>query len=183
MGIIYRRRKNPTETLKMTAHTDSDWAGSHLQSDGKSTSGYIFFLADGAISWSSKRQPTVSTSSTEAEYIGQANAVRHTVHLIQLLNQMHLSIPTPITIYGDNQASIASSKNPEFHARTKHIDVIYHYQREKVRDKLVEFIYVPTAEMAADGLTKPLPRVKFERFLELIKMRKLNTMNEGDKAE
>jgi hypothetical protein len=150
-GIVYNRH----EGMKLCAYTDADYARKTLTGDGKSTSGYIFFMCGGLISWSSKRQPMVTLSSIESEYVGLANAIRHAVHLSQFLHGLRLPTPLPIPIYADNQSAIALSKNPEHHARSKHIDVVYHFQREKIQIGLVEIIYIATEDMAADGLTKP----------------------------
>jgi hypothetical protein len=74
----------------------------------------------------------VATSSAEAEYIGQVNAVRQAIHLCQLMNEIHILIERPIYITADNESAIVLSKNPEFHARIKHTNVVYHFQRDKV---------------------------------------------------
>ena len=91
LGIVFSKH----ETYR---YTDSDFNGKTLQGDGRSTSGYIFFLARGPISWSSKRQSTVALSSLEAEYIRQANAIRHAIHLSHFLNKIKILPPLPITI-------------------------------------------------------------------------------------
>ena len=166
LGIVFSKH----ETKALHGYTDSDFNGKMLQGDGRSTSGYIFFLAGGPISWSSKRQSTVALSSSEAEYIGQANAIRHAIHLSHFLNEIKIPPPLPITIYADNQSAIALSKNPEFHARTKHIDTAYHFQRQKIREGVVEIVYIPTDKMAADGLTKPLGGIKFSRYLQYLRL-------------
>jgi hypothetical protein len=136
-GITYRRRKG-NELLLIKVYTDSDFAGKHIRGDARSTSGYIMIMAGGAISWSLKRQPGVpSNSSTHSEYRGQGYVIRHIVHLSMLINQMHLPIKRPIMLYADNISAIALAKNPEFHTRTKHIDVAYHFQRYYIRNGLI----------------------------------------------
>jgi hypothetical protein len=167
-GITYRRRKG-NELLSIEAYTDSDFAGKHIRGDARSTSGYVMIMAGGAISWSSKRQPGVpSNSSTHSEYRGQGYATRHIVHLSMLMNQMHLPIERPIKLNADNTSAIALAKNPEFHTRTKHIDVAYHFQRYYIRNGLIQLHYIPTSDMVADGLTKPLNRQKFAAFVTLL---------------
>jgi Reverse transcriptase (RNA-dependent DNA polymerase) len=151
--------------------TDANWAGGSAPALNmrRSTSAYIFFLAGGPISWSSKRQRTVATSSCESEYIGQCNASKEAVWLRLFLHEAGYPQLGPTTVNADNKSAIAIASNPEYHARTKHIDIQYHYVREKTSDGTVEFNYIPTAEIAADGLTKALKRVKFERWVALLR--------------
>ena len=147
----------------LIGYTDSDWAG--CTATRRSTSGYVFNVGSGAISWSSKRQATVALSTCEAEYVGQTQATKEAIWLRSLLTSLRKkdSLPTVI-IYGDNQGAIALSKDPKSHGRTKHIDIAAHFCREKVADKSVDFKYTPTDLQVADGLTKPLARDKFESF-------------------
>jgi hypothetical protein len=85
-------------------------------------------MAGGAISWSSKRQPGVPLNSlTHFEYRGQGYVTRHIVYLSMLMNQIHLPIKRPIMLNADNISVIVLAKNPEFHTRTKYIDVAYHF--------------------------------------------------------
>ncbi|KAG6988694.1 Retrovirus-related Pol polyprotein from transposon TNT [Fusarium oxysporum f. sp. conglutinans] len=150
----------------LVGYTDSDWAGDH--DTRRSTAGYVFNVGTGAISWSSKRQPTVALSSCEAEYMGQTQCTKEAIWLRGLLRELlaqykHGDLQTTI-LYGDNQGAIAMAKNPQFHARTKHIDLQWHYVRERVSDGDVELQYVPTEQQIADGLTKPLPKDRFIVF-------------------
>jgi hypothetical protein len=84
------------------------------------------------------------------------------------MNQMHLPIKRPIKLNTDNTSAIALAKNPEFHTRTKHIDVVYHFQRYYIRNGLIQLHYIPITDMVADGLTKPLNRQKFAAFVALL---------------
>ena len=131
-------------TLEVHGYTDADWAGS--VSDRRSTSGFMFSLGSAAISWSSKKQPTVALSSTEAEYRGAAMAACEVAWLHKLLYDMHQSIDGPVVIYCDNMSSIHLVNNPVYHARTKHIEVHYHYVREKVLLGLIDLVYVSTED-------------------------------------
>jgi hypothetical protein len=148
----------------LAGYTDADWAGD--RNTRRSTSGYIFNVGSGAISWSSKRQPTVALSTCEAEYIGQTHAAKEAIWLKALIDQLNPENASPMAtiIYGDNQGAIALAKNPQFHARTKHIDLQHHFIREKINEGKIELKYVPTAEQVADGLTKPLCKDKFLAF-------------------
>ena len=150
----------------LVGYTDSDWAGDH--DTRRSTAGYVFNVGTGAISWNSKRQPTVALSSCEAEYMGQTQCTKEAIWLRGLLRELlaqykHGDLQTTI-LYGDNQGAIAMAKNPQFHARTKHIDLQWHYVRERVSDGDVELQYVPTEQQIADGLTKALPKDRFIVF-------------------
>lgn len=153
---------------ELCGYTDSDWAG---DSTRRSTSGYLFNLGSGAISWSSKRQATVALSTCEAEYIGQTQATKEAVWLRKLLNQLLRpddSDPKATVIFGDNQGAIALAKNAQFHARTKHIDIAHHFVREKVNDGTVDIQFTPTDKQMADGLTKALCLDKFVAFRDAL---------------
>ena len=166
LGIVY----NKHDRRDLHAYTDADWAGSTLIGDSKSTSGYVVMLAGGPIAWSSRRQATVATSSTYSEYVGQANAIKQACHLIQFLGEVYRFPNLPLKIYADNQGAQALARNPEFHAKAKHIQLSMHFQREKVENGQVELIHVATEEQAADGLTKPLNQAKFKRFVGLLNL-------------
>lgn len=97
--------------------------------------------------------------------MGQTQATKEAIFLQNLLNQLDQQQELHTTIiYGDNQGAIALAKNPQFHARTKHIDIQQHFVREQVQKGTIKLEYVPTEEMVADGLTKPLGKDKFDRF-------------------
>jgi hypothetical protein len=148
----------------LVGYSDADWAGDI--DTRRSTSGYVFGIGTGPISWSSKRQSTVSLSTYEAEYIGQTQATKEAIWLRNLLAEIadmgERDIPTTV-IYGDNQGSIALAKNAKFHGRSKYIDIQHHYVREKINDGTVELKYIETSRQIADGLTKPLSKVPFQQ--------------------
>lgn len=150
------------ETIELTGFMDSDWASD--TDDRKSTGGYVFTPRSGAISWRSKRHEIVSSSSTEAEYISADRAAKETVWLRELLKNLEHEQESASTIYCDNLGAIALTKNPAYHARSKHIDVNHHPIREKVEDMTVELKYIPTTEMTADVLTKGLPGPKHKEL-------------------
>jgi hypothetical protein len=149
---------------RLHGYVDADWASD--VNDRKSTSGFVFMLAGGAISWSSKKQPSVALSSTEAEYIAGAHATKEAIWLKNLVSEIWKDQikNSPITLYIDNQSAIAIAKNPEFHDRTKHIEVRHHFLRQQVDSKSIELKYLPTDKQVADVLTKGLAREKHERF-------------------
>ena len=130
----------------------------------KSTSGYLFKLSGRPVTWTSKKQATVSLSTTEAEYIAASNAVKEVLWLMQLLNDIDESeqAKKPISIFIDNQSAIKLVKNSEFHNRSKHIDVRYHFIREKFEKGDIVPEYVESENQEADIFTRNLPKAKFE---------------------
>lgn len=114
----------------LTGFTDSDWAGNI--DDRKSTSGFLFNLGSGAISWSSKKQEVVALSTSEAEYIAATLAACQAVWLRRLVADCDQKQADATEIFCDNRSAIAMSKKPAFHSRTKHIDIRYHYIRSLV---------------------------------------------------
>ena len=152
----------------LVGYTDSDWAGD--LKTRRPTSGYLFNIGSGAISWSSKRQPTVSLSSCEAEYVAQTQAAKEAIWLQSLLSQLVKDDeePTATVIFGDNQGAIALAKNPQFHSRTKHIAIQHHFVREKQAEGKVDLQYIPTEQQVADGLTKALPKDRFIIFRKAV---------------
>jgi hypothetical protein len=166
-----------SESLKITyrrgdliGYTDADFGGSVVTEGAYSTSGYVFKLAGAPISWSSKKQGEIATSTTHAEYIGQYNAILHLQWLRTFLHETNLFTSPVTNIMADNQSAIALSRNPEFHKRTKHFNVKLHYQRNVLEEGAISFQYVPTKQQAADGLTKPLGPTEFGNFVKLIGM-------------
>lgn len=162
LGLFYRRNGDPT----IQGYVDSDWGG--CKDTGKSTTGWIFTLAGAPISWASQRQRTVSSSSTEAEYIAASDACKEAMWLKgfhgEICTTMGLTQQNSIDLYIDNASAIKLTKNPEFHGRTKHIDIRHHFIRECVRNGHVTPKWISGQENIADLLTKALHRPKFRLF-------------------
>jgi len=129
--------------------------------DYKSISGYTFLANGGAITWGSKKQTTIALSTTEAEYVALAEAARDGMWLHYLYDELGYTQPDPILILGDNDGSIAMTKNPEFHKRTKHIDIRWHWIRELVQNGYITIVDCRDPEQTADILTKQVTRAKF----------------------
>ena len=150
----------------LVGYTDSAY-GDDLATR-RSHSGYVFKLWNGPISHSSKRQYTVATSSTEAEYVAECNAAKEAFFIYQAMTELGHQIEGPVNLIADNQGAIKLANNPLNHARTKHIPIQYHYVRELVENGYVRISYVSTNEMVADGLTKALPAPKFRNFVAIL---------------
>ncbi|PLW39848.1 hypothetical protein PCANC_20653 [Puccinia coronata f. sp. avenae] len=147
--------------LALLGYSDSDWAED--RDDRYSMSAYTYCVGDGAISWKSRKQATVSLSSTEAEYKALSDSCKEGLWLQHLLTKLHLRPDTAIPLHVDNEGAEALAKNPAHHARTKHIHARYHFIRECVQEGDITLLHVSTKEMLADMLTKPLPRVALEK--------------------
>ena len=143
-------------------YTDADWGGGE---DRKSIGGYAFTLNGAAITWNSKKQATVALSSTEAEYMALTQAVKESIWLQALLLDLgaRRHLQEVRNIYVDNQGALALAKNAEYHARTKHIDIQYHFVRQHTESGKVILTYCATSEMTADIFTKALPQPAFTR--------------------
>lgn len=143
----------------LVGYVDAD-CGSDA-SDRKSVSCFLFKVFGAVVSWSSKKQSTVALSSTEAEYIAACSAVIEAVRLKGLLHDLNVKAET-VTINEDNQGCIAMSKNCKS-KRAKHIDIKYHFLREKVMDGSIQLNYINTEMQVADICTKSLARPTFEK--------------------
>ena len=152
--------------LTLTTFSYADWASD--PSDHRSTTSLLVFLGPFPISWSSKKQKTVARSSTEAEYHALATTAAEVSWLHILFKELRIFLSHVNVLWCDNASTIALFANPVFHSRTKHIEVNYHYVREKVlrRDLCVHF--VSSKDNLVDKFTKPLPSPSF-----LLQRRKL----------
>jgi hypothetical protein len=161
--ILYKHK--PDRKFELIGWTDSDYAGD--LNDRKSTSGYVFMLGTGAVSWSSKKQPIVTLSTTEAEYVAAAACACQCVWMRSVLKHLQVEQGEGTTILCDNSSSIKLSKNPVMHGRCKHIDARFHFLRDLVKDGTVELMYCKSEDQIADLMTKPL---KLETFCKLRSM-------------
>jgi hypothetical protein len=163
--------------ISLQGYCDADWGGD--ASTRKSTTGYVFFLGVGAISWNSKRQPTVALSTTEAEYMAASQSAKEAIWLRQLMADVGCVQGEATIIMCDNQGCIALAKNPKHHSRTKHIDVQHHFIREKIEDEVIELRYCPTEHMVADVLTKALGRVRHVMLSKAMRLESKDTSLSG----
>jgi hypothetical protein len=136
-------------------YMDADWASN--VSDKRSTSGFMFSFGSGVVSWSSKKQPTVALLSTDqAKYKGATITACEVLWLPKLFSDLGQSVDAPVVIYCDNINSILLVNNPVYHARKKHIEVHYHFIREKIIAKEIDLIHVSTKDQIVDIFTKAL---------------------------
>lgn len=152
MGLLYRK------TGVFEAYCDADFAGDKLTR--KSTSGSVCMHASAAITWQSKRQQCIALSTTESEYVSAASAAKDIVWLKRLLTECD-RVDESYTLYMDNMSAMKLVKNPEFHKRTKHIDVKYHFLRDLYSKGEMRIMYINTDEQTADIFTKPLAKSRF----------------------
>ena len=148
--------------MMVSAFSDADWAG--CPDDRRSTGGFAVFLGCNLVSWCAKKQPTVSRSSTEAEYKALADATAEVMWIQKLLDELGVQHPRAARLWCDNIGAKYLSANPVFHARTKHIDIDFLFVRERVAQKLLEIRFINSADQLADGFTKPLVAAKVEEF-------------------
>jgi len=159
LGLRYGSLENETTVV---GYADADWASD--KDTRRSVTAYLFKLGGAAVSWASKLQPTVALSSTEAEYMSACAAVQEAIYLRLLLASLGYVQDGPTVIYEDNQGCIGMSQNPILHKRTKHIDIRFHFVRERVASEEVKLIYIKTQNQLADLLTKPLPKPQMIRI-------------------
>ena len=133
--------------------------------DRKSISGILLFLGNSPITWSAKKQSTVSRSSAEAEYRSMASLTCELQWLKYLLTDLGVSHTSPMTMFCDNQAAIHISQNPVFHEHTKHIELDCHFVRDTIQDRLLFPRYIPSSSQITDVFTKPIGKDPFSRLI------------------
>ena len=158
MMLVYTPDPNTTELF--TPYLDSDYMG--VADSARSTSGMVMKMGTGAISWSSKLQPIVALSSTEAEYVAVCQAGQEVVWVRQFLEAVGYDMSAPTTMYVNNKSAVCVARNLEHQTRMKHIDVWWHWLRECVEKKVFKIEHIRTDEMPVDILTKALLRAKVE---------------------
>ena len=142
-----------SETQTLHCYSDSDWGGD--REDRHSTSGYSVFLGKAIIAYRSQKQPVIALSTMEAEYIALNDLLKESIYLHNVMNEI-LKENIIVNFYCDNNAAIEIIKNPKFRSRSKHIDIKFHYIREKYEEKFFEIHRVNSTNNPADTFTKPI---------------------------
>ncbi|KAK9077447.1 hypothetical protein SSX86_005784 [Deinandra increscens subsp. villosa] len=151
----------------VSAFSDADWAGD--PDDRRSTGGYAIYLGSNLVSWSARKQKTVSRSSTEAEYKALADTVAEITWLRSLLRELRVKVSAAPVLWCDNLGATYLTVNPIFHARTKHVEVDYHFVREQVARGNLRVHFISTDDQIADVFTKPLTSQRFASLRSKLK--------------
>ncbi|XP_071681765.1 uncharacterized protein [Lolium perenne] len=167
LGLTFRR----SSSTLVSAFSDADWAG--CVDDRRSTGGFVVFLGPNLISWSARKQATVSRSSTEAEYKSLANATAEVIWIESLLKELGIRRYETSCLWCDNMGATYLSANPIFHARTKHIEIDFHFVRERVASRQLDIRFITSKDQVADGFTKALPVRQFEEFKYNLNLKKV----------
>uniref|UniRef100_A0A2N9IRW5 Reverse transcriptase Ty1/copia-type domain-containing protein n=1 Tax=Fagus sylvatica TaxID=28930 RepID=A0A2N9IRW5_FAGSY len=149
-------------SLQLQAYADTDWAGDPV--DRRSISSYVVFLGSTPITWVSKKQWTISRSSMKAEYRSLTSAIAELYWIRMVLRDLGIFLSNTLVLWCDNLSALALASNPVFHARTKHIEVDYHFVREKVVRRDVDVKFISTSDQLAEILTNSLPSPGFTRL-------------------
>lgn len=158
-GIVLPKEND----LTLVAYCDSDWASCPLTR--RSVSGYLMKLGTAPVSWKTKKQTTVSKSSSEAEYRAMGQAVSEVLWLRSLLASLRVECKLPTVLHCDNQAAIHLAANPVYHERTKHIEVDCHFIRTHLQEGTISTSYIPTKKQQADIFTKALGAKTFHELV------------------
>ncbi|KAM7472186.1 hypothetical protein LguiA_010369 [Lonicera macranthoides] len=153
-GLLYTPNPTKSLTVSLKTYTDADWAGD--PNDRRSTTGFVLMINGLPISWCSKKQKSVSRSSTEAEYRSMADTTSEIQWLQSLLSDMHIQLSTVPSLHCDNIFAMALATNPIHNSRLKHIEADIHFTRERVKAGALLLQFVPSSQQLADIFTKGL---------------------------
>jgi len=167
-------------SLKTQTFSDSDWTT--CATTRRFVSGYCVFLGTSLVAWNTKNQTTISRSFSDAEYRALASLACEIQWIQYLLRDLHFSVPTPYTVFCDNNFAIHIVKNLTLHERTKHIELDCHIIRQKLVNDLIHFFHIPSTSQLADMFTKSLyPFVFRVATSKLGRYNFMPTLRGGDK--
>ncbi|GJZ44351.1 hypothetical protein Tco_0591606, partial [Tanacetum coccineum] len=159
-----------TSGMFLKAYSDADWAKCVVTR--KSVTGYCVFINDNLISWKSKKQNTISKSSSEAEYRALASVTSEVIWILKVLKDLGYNNLLPVSLYCDSKPAIKIAANPVFHERTKHLEIDLHFVREKILKGIVKTFKVDSANQIADILTKGLDTIQHDKlFIAVMKFK------------
>ncbi|GLT34760.1 hypothetical protein SLA2020_092590 [Shorea laevis] len=161
-GLFYKNG----EKSDMFGFTDSDFARD--LDDRKSTSSYVFMMGAAIVSWSSRKQPIVILSTTEAKFVAATSCACQAIWLRRILEEFHFKQEEPLVIFCDNNSTIKLSKNPILHGRCKHIDVRNYFLRDLVKEGVINLVNCKSEDQIADIFTKPLKLSTFQKQRKLL---------------
>jgi hypothetical protein len=167
VGLTFMR----SNSTLVIAFSDADWAG--CVDDRRLIGGFAVFFRPNLISWSAKKEATVSRSSIEAEYKSVADTTSEVIWTQSILKELGVKLTQPPCPWCDNLGAIYLSANPVFHIRAKHIEIDFHFVKERVLNNQLKIRFVPSKDQVADGFTKSLPTRSFEDFKYNLNLRKL----------
>ncbi|PKU79857.1 Retrovirus-related Pol polyprotein from transposon TNT 1-94 [Dendrobium catenatum] len=159
-------------SLELRSYSDADWASD--TTDRKSISGFCTFLGSNLISWTVRKQATIAKSSTEAEYRSLSAAASEVIWLRRLTAELDIPQPSLTTIHCDNTSAMAIAQNPVFHARTKHIEIDYHFIRQQISSGNLQLAHISSKNQVADILTKPFSIARFQELRNKLTIRNSN---------
>jgi hypothetical protein len=172
----YRLTYDGNAGSELVGWCDADWASD--PDNRRSTTGYVFKVGSGSIAWATRKQRTVALSSTESEYMALTESLQHAIWTAQILKNLDFGFDLPLSIHCDSKGARDLAKNNTFHKLSKHIDIRYHYIREKIEDEFVVLDEVKSADNVADILTKALPEPAFRRHVHALGL--VGISNEGE---
>jgi Reverse transcriptase (RNA-dependent DNA polymerase) len=165
LSITYHHSSTLRLGLEILGFTDANWAGD--KNDRKSTTGYVFIIGGGPMSWTSHKQTTIALSTMEAEYMALSDASCEAIACSNLFSELNIKAPVPL-LHSDNQGALTIAENPTNYQRAKHIDIRYHFIRHALEQGKIQIEFRPTAVQPADVLTKAHGPQKHLQFLPLM---------------
>lgn len=150
--------------------SDASYADNTI--DRKSSQGYVMMLFGGPIAWKATKQSTVTTSSTEAELLALSQTAKEAIFASRILKELDAKIDGPLHIECDNTQTIRllTEESAKLTTKLRHVDIHRHWLRQEYREKRIEFGWVPTSKMIADGMTKALPKQRYATFIKMLQM-------------